>query len=391
MTRFLAVFVAVALLAPAHFSLAASSIEVSGWVPWWQDTMGLKSATKQLSKLDSVYAFAFEVESDGSLKDKADLDESQWEKFFRSAKRADVEVIPSVMWSDGASIHSVLSDKEKREDHIDEIVEMVEDGDFDGVNIDYEGKLSETKDYFSLFLEELKEEMDDKLLTCAIEARTPPESLYNTVPKDLEYANDYEEIAKHCDVVELMTYDQQRADLDMNDLRKGEPYMPVADTAWVEKVLQLALKDIPADKIRLGVPTYGRQWTVTVAPEWYRDYTSKGAINLPDAEEVAEENDVEAARNAAGEASFTFFDEKSPFKILDALPVPDGTRAGFEAAAKALLFANYTKMDVPIEMVWYSDAAAISEKVDLIEKYALNGIAIFKIDGEEDQGIWKLF
>ena len=391
MTRFFAVFLAIALLAPAQFVGAASSMEVSGWVPWWQETMGLKSATKQLSKLDSVYAFAFEVESDGSLIDKAGLDERNWENFFRSAKRADVEVIPSIMWSDGDSIHRVLSDEEKRADHIDEIVEMVEDGDFDGVNIDYESKLAETNPYFSMFLEELKEELDNKLLTCAIEARTPPESLYRTVPANLEYANDYDEIAKHCDIVELMTYDQQRADLDMNDLRKGEPYMPVADTAWVEKVLQLALEDIPADKIRLGVPTYGRQWTVTVAPEWYRDYTSKGAINLPDAKELAKENNVEEGRNAAGETSFTYFDEKSPFKILDALPVPDGTRAGFEAAAKALLFANFTKMDVPVEMVWYSDAAAVSEKVDLIEKYALNGIAIFKIDGEEDQGIWKLF
>lgn len=391
MTRFLGIFLVVALLIPTNFSLAASSLEVAGWIPWWQDTKGVKSATKQIKKLDIVYPFAFSVKSDGSLLDQANLDERGWKSFFRTAKKADVAVVPTVMWSDGAGIQRVLSDSSLRSDHIDEIVEMVEDGNFDGVNIDYESKLAETKNHFSSFLEELKDELDGKLLTCAIEARTPPDSLYRTIPANLEYSNDYKAIAKYCDVVEIMTYDQQRADLKINDARKGQPYMPVADKEWVEKVLKLALVDIPADKIMLGVPTYGREWTVTVAPDWYRDYKGDGAVNQPAAKKTAKTNKVTEGRNSAGEASFTYFDPKSPFKILDKLPTPTGTPVGFEAAAKALYFANQSKMEVPVKLVWYSDATAIAEKVKLAEQYGLKGIAIFKIDGEEDQGIWKLF
>ena len=97
MTRFFAVFLALGLFIPAHLTFAATSLEVSGWVPWWQDTKGLKSATKQLSKLDTVYPFAFEVSSSGNLVDKAKLRESQWKKFFSAAKKKDVEVIPSIM------------------------------------------------------------------------------------------------------------------------------------------------------------------------------------------------------------------------------------------------------------------------------------------------------
>lgn len=391
MTRFIAVFLALAILLPVTPAQAAD-LEVSGWIPYWQDTMGTKSASKQLSNLDTIYPFVFEVSASGELLDKGDLDERQWRNLIRKAQRAGVEVIPSILWNDGAQIHAVLSDDDDREDHINEIVEMVEDGDYDGVDIDYEAKLSETKDHFSDFLRELKDELDGKLLTCTVEARMPPESRYRVVPAVIEYANDYEEIGEHCDRVEVMAYDQQRADLLLNDTRKGEPYNPVADIDWVESVLDETLEDgIPASKIMLGVPTYGRKWTVTVAPDWFKVYKGNGAINQPDAEELAEDNDATIGENSAGEKSYTYFDPKSPFKILDILPVPDGTRPGFEAAAKALLFANMTKIEVPVELVWYSDADAIADKVTLAEKLGLRGISIFKIDGEEDQDIWDLF
>lgn len=391
MKRFIAVFLAIAIFLPVT-PVRAADLEVSGWIPWWQDTMGVKSATKQLDNLDTIYPFVFEVKANGDIEDKGGLNDRQWRNLIRKAKRENVEVIPSILWNDGAQIHAILSDEDKREDHIDAIVEMVEDGDFDGVDIDYESKLAETKDHFSDFLQELKDELDDKLLTCTVEARMPPQNRYRVVPNVIEYANDYEEIGDHCDRVEVMAYDQQRADLLLNDARKGAPYNPVADVDWVESVLEETLEDgIPANKIMLGVPTYGRKWTVTVAPDWYKDYKSNGAINQPDAEELAEDNDVTIGENAAGEKSYTYFDPKSPFKVLDILPVPDGTRPGFEAAAKALLFANMTKIEVPVELVWYSDADAIEDKVNLAEKLKLRGIALFKIDGEEDQNIWDLF
>jgi spore germination protein YaaH len=368
-----------------------SDLTVGGWIPYWQDTMGTKDADKHLSDLDTVYPFVFSVKQDGTLADLGDLDESGWKNLLRDARRDDVEIIPTVMWSDGAQIQAVLSDADKRADHIDAIADMVDDGDFDGVNIDYEGKLSATKDYFSTFLKELKHELGNKTLTCTVEPRTPPESLYRTVPADLASANDYAAIGTYCDRVEIMAYDQRRADLLLDDARKGEPYVPVADPAWVEKVIELALKDIPADKIILGVPTYGQRYTVMVAPQWYSDYVRIGSLNLPDANSLARDAGVEAGRNAAGEMSFSFFPDDSIYKILNQLPTPAGTRTGFEAAMKALTFANATGMTVPVDLVWYSDAGAVKDKMDLAEKYGLRGIALFKIDGEEDSKIWSLF
>lgn len=387
----LAVVVLSCGMLPGAAHAAEDELEISGWIPWWQEDEGIDSARDHLSELGTVYPFVFEVDTNGILIEKSDLDDRKWKRLFRDAERRDVEVIPTVAWFNGAAIHAVLSDEDAREEHIEEIVDMVEEYDVDGVDIDYESKLSETKDHFSAFLEELKDELGSKILACTVEARTPPSSRYRVVPADLEYANDYDEIGTHCDRVEIMAYDQQRADIKLNDAKSGAPYMPVADRDWVEKVIVETVKDIPEEKIILGVPTYGRHWTVEVAPNWFKDYASVGSVNMPDAIEIAEENDVSIGRNKAGEASFTYFPESSVFKVLKALPVPPGTAEGNEAAAQALLFANYTGMTVPVNLVWFSDAEAIEEKIDLAKEYALRGVALFKIDGEEDQDIWDLF
>lgn len=389
----------VLLFAAALFGLSALSahaadedhdLEYAGWVPWFQDEDGAERAEDHLDELDTVHPFVYEVDADGSLVAKSDMDDEHWEDLFEAAEDEDVEVIPTVAWFDGANIDRILGDRELREEHIEAIVDMVEDNDFDGVDIDYESKLAATKDDFSDFLEELKDELDDAILTCTIEARTPPSSVYRDVPSNIERANDYEEIGEHCDRVEIMAYDQQRIDWRLNDSKSGQPYIPVADVDWVEKVVEETIEDIPEDKIMLGVPTYGRHWTLTVAPDWYKEYDNLGAVNLPDAEAIAKENDIEPGRNRAGELSFTYFPEDSIFKILEVLPVPDDTPEWNKAAAQALLFATHTGMEVPVNVVWYSDAEAIEDKIDLAREYALRGIALFKVDGEEDEDVWGL-
>ncbi len=370
----------------------SSDLEVAGWIPYWADSKGIKDATKNIKDLDMVFPFAYTMQPDGSIKDLAGLSDSEWKKFMKTARSKDVLVVPTVMTSDGGSVHANLSYKDLRTKHIDAIMKEAKKHNFDGIDIDYEQKLSTTKDHFSLFLKELKEELDDEdmILTCTVEARTPPSSLYKQVPKVLEYANDYKAIGEYCDRVEIMAYDQQRADLKLNEEKAGEPYFPVSDADWVEKVIKLALEEIPEEKILLGIPTYGYHYEITVAPNWYSNYKRIGALNIPDIKDVADEYNVEPGRNKAGEMSYTYFPESSVYKVLNSLPTPKGTRVGNEAAAKALLYANATGQSVPVRYVGYSDAGAIEEKINLAIEYGLKGIAIFKIDGEEDKNIWKL-
>ncbi|MBP6924561.1 MAG: hypothetical protein KBC62_04745 [Candidatus Pacebacteria bacterium] len=369
---------------------SALAMEVGAWVPWFGGDAAPKSATKNIKDIDVIYPFVYEVSPDGSLVNKANFKSSAWEDLLETAEDEDIPVIPTVAWFDGEQIDTVLSSSAKRKKHISAIVKMVNDNDFAGVNIDYEQKKSETKDDFSKFLKELNTKLKNKKLTCAIEARTPPESLYANPPAKIDYANDYKAINQYCDTVEIMTYDQQRADIKLNDERKGVPYMPVADKDWVEKVVKLAVKDIDKEKILLGVPTYGRAWDVTVAPEWYRDYTRVASLNQPRILELSKKYNSPIGRTAGGEAVISYFPEDSAFRAFNALPTPKGTPKGFEAAAKALQVATVSKTEVKVRFVTWSDASAIEDKFDLVEEYGLKGTAIFKVDGEEDPKIWKL-
>lgn len=385
---FLALYAAAPSAHAQATTTAATStrLEVSGWIPYWRVAEGVKDARAHLSKIDVIHPFAYSVQPDGKLKDLAGLGKSVWTRFFRDARAEGVLVVPTVMWSDTNAIHEILSDPHKRSFHARRVLAMVKAGKHDGVDIDYEGKLAEDRDAYSAFLAEVKAGLGDKMLSCTIEARTPPESLYpaGKVPEVMQYANDYAALNEHCDRVNVMVYDQQRADLSLNKERMGAPYYPVADLDWARKVMTLALKDIDADKLVISAPTYGREVELVVAPEWYKEYRQLWSVSEEYALDTAEEYGIVPSRNAAGELSFSYVPETSPFAA--AL----GTSTA-NAAAHALDYATRTGETVSVNLVWWSDAEAIWQKAALGKELGLKGIALFKIDGGEDQDLWTAF
>jgi spore germination protein YaaH len=361
---------------------ATNDFEVTGWIPYWESKAGPKDARSHLDVLTSVYPFSYGVQPNGSVKDLASMKKGEWTKLIKDAKKKKVEVIPTVMWSDTAKIHEILSDEDKREDLVEEIGSIVRKNKYDGIDIDFEGKRAETKDFFSLFLTELKDELSSKILSCTIEARTPPESLYTVVPANIQYANDFNVIGDVCDRVNLMTYDQQRADLKLNDANSGKPYIPNADVAWVRKVAEFTAQTIPKEKIILGVATYGREWEVTVAPNWFQAYTKARSVNPVDALKVAKDYKLTPQRNSAGEVSIAYTPKGSRYDV--------SKYKGNDIAAKALDYANKTGNTTYFNLLWWSDAEAIEDKIDLAKSLGLAGIAIFKIDGGGDKKIWDI-
>jgi spore germination protein YaaH len=392
-TIFAAVLLAGFLLVPlaANAARAEANLEVGTWVPWFGGEEAPKSALKNIDDIDVLYPFTFEVTSGGIPVNKVDFNDDDWEELFDAARERDIPIIPTIAWFDGAAMDQVLGNKTWRGIHVQLIALYVRLYELDGINIDYEQKQASTKDDFSLFLSELNKALGNKTLTCTVEARMRPERRYKVVPANLEFANDYTEMNKHCDRIEIMAYDQQRADIVLNKERQGVPYNPVADIDWVEEVVELALEDFDADKVMLGVATYGRAWDVTVAADWYKDYKKVATLNNPRIQELSKIYKSPIGRTEGGEAVITYFPEDSVYKIFNQLPTPAGTPKGYEAAAKALLVATVANVEIPVRMVTWSDAKSIEDKIKLAQKYKLKGIAIFKVDGEEDEGLWKLF
>src|SRR3989338_8488107 len=99
--------------------------------------------------------FVYTVQNDGTLNDAGKMAQEPWVSFIAKAKAAGVRVIPTVMWGDGDSIHRVLSNQTTRIALEDAIADLVKRNNFDGIDIDFEAKKHETKDYFSTFLKGL--------------------------------------------------------------------------------------------------------------------------------------------------------------------------------------------------------------------------------------------
>jgi len=59
-------------------SPAKASYMVGGWVPYWQPKTGTRLAKKRISQLDQISPFAYEVQSDRSIKNTFKWKQSIW-------------------------------------------------------------------------------------------------------------------------------------------------------------------------------------------------------------------------------------------------------------------------------------------------------------------------
>lgn len=381
-------------------AFAADELEVSGWIPYWRTADGTDEARDHIEQFTEVNPFAYSVKSDGSLADTAKISQSDWQRLFKDARREDVRVVPTLMWSDTENIHKVLSNPATRASHIKAIVDMVDRNDFDGVDIDYEGKKADTRDYYSEFLRqlsiELKKGSSPKWLQCTIEARMPLAARFSgTPPPNIEYANDLPRVNRFCDRVRIMTYDQQTADIQLNNEHRGKPYGPVADVEWVEKVVNYMDNDIDRSKMVLGIPTYGNIYQLMPSTTGTSfSYIKLEAFNPRYGDEIADEYDLTPARGPSGEMELTYVPKNTsssfPSQKELARLAPRGTESAYLASEGALVYAKKERKQVPITYLTWSDDGAIKQKVSLASRLGVAGVAIFKIDGGFDSGMWDV-
>ncbi|MBI3442740.1 MAG: hypothetical protein HY007_03150 [Candidatus Sungbacteria bacterium] len=343
----------------------AASFSYAVWIPYWRDDPGTAEVAPNLKAIQEISPFSYEVRADGTLADKLKIGLDPWPGFFAAAAGNKSMILPTVSWIDGDAILRTLASTTARTRHIAEIVDTVRTNNFAGIDIDYENKKAETRAYFSKFLKELSAKLrkDKKILSCSIESRTPVNSRFVVVPKDLKYANDFSAIGQYCDEVRILAYDQNNIDLKLNKQKgRSEPYAPVADIDWVKKVLQEALKSVSAKKIMLGIPTFGYEHAITprLNGEW--DYQKIRSVSYQKAMKLAQSASATPLRNRAGEMSFTYH------VISSSTPLTASSTC----------------------LVWFPDAVSAQAKIKLAKQFKLRGIAVFKADGESDPTMWQV-
>lgn len=174
----------------------------------------------------------------------------------------------------------------------------------------------------------------------------------------------------------------------LNESAPG-PYIPVADTKWVEKVVNLTAKNISKKKLVIGVATYGYEYKVTKLKEDGYRYNLLWAFNPRYALELAAEIAIKPERNLAGELSFLYSPLASSAPPTDII-LSNHTSIATTSFSSELGQATTTNASAPFNIVWWSDANAIKDKINLAKKLGVRGIAIFKIDGGEDPAMWDI-
>lgn len=384
---FLGVLLFTSLVAPAAAS--AATFEVAGWIPYWRTATGTADTISHLRDVTEVNPFVYTLRSDATIADNGPMDQEPWKSFVLQARAQQVRVIPTIMTGNGTLVHEHLSDATKRTALVDRIVQVVQANNFDGIDIDFEGKKAETRDHFSAFLKELDQKLGAKWLSCTIETRIPLEDRYynTTIPADAgQYANDLVQINKYCDRVKIMTYDQQRIDLKLaHEVEAtGELHAPVADIRWVEKVINTMAKDIDKSKIMIGMPTYGYEYVITAYAGKQYVYDIMWTFNPGYAYPIAQQQGITPQRNSSGELFFTYIPNTTP-----AQPLSGGTSAMLAAAA-ASTFANAGNTNTSFRMLTWPDAQSLEQKIDLAKRLGVKGVAIFKWDGGQDPAMWNV-
>lgn len=265
------------------------------------------------------------IASDNSQKQLQVLD-------FLKKHRSKLAVMPLVnnfkkqQW-DAATLSQVLKNSASRSRSIHNLLHIVREQRFAGICIDYENIPSDVMQYYQLFIGELHQAFEPYGLEVAV-----------TIPVQSQNA-DSRMLAKNCDFVIVMAYDQHWA--------TGTPG-PVAAQDWYRNVLKKTLNNIPSRKLIMGIANYGYDWM---------DGASNGNV-------VTYQKAIEIARNTGSKVTFD----------------PDSLNPTFD----------YRDQLNRLHQVWYLDAVTGFNQIQIAEAKKLYGFALWRM-GAEDPDIWNIF
>lgn len=226
-------------------------------------------------------------------------------------------------------IHQVVTDGEKTSRLLDQLVQIMLEKGYGGIDIDFEYILAEDRDLFTQFVERTVEIMHENGFSVSV-ALAPKTSADQ---KGLLYeGKDYEALGRTADEVLLMTYEWGY---------KYGPPMAVAPLNMVRRVVEYAVTEIDPAKINLGIPNYGYDWPLP----FVRGETEARTIGNVEAVQIA---------------------------------IRYGVEIQFDETARSPYF-YYTDESGTEHVVWFEDVRSLQKKYDLLPEYGLKGIGVWQI------------
>ena len=228
------------------------------------------------------------------------------------------------------STYELLRHTASRQNLISQLIQGVLAVGADGVNVDFEYLSEDAGPHFLEFLRELSIECHRNNLVLSVD---------NPVPEDFSIHYDRAEQGKIVDYIIIMGYDEHYLGSDAGS---------VASLPWVEQGIIDTIAEVPAARVINAVPFYTRVWKTLSGT------LSSEAVSMPRSYEIVQENNVN-----------TYWDNVVSQNV-----------------------AVYEKDGASCQ-IWLEDASSIAEKVRLIPKYGLAGVAAWRL-GLEDNAIWQV-
>lgn len=230
---------------------------------------------------------------------------------------------------DNRLISAVVWNEASRSNLIANLLSVMREKGYLGLDIDFEYILAGDRDKFTEFVQVCAKVMHREGYTLSV-ALAPKTSANQ--PGLLYEGKDYRAIGAAADHVLLMTYEW--------GYTYGPP-MAVAPVNKVRQVVEYAVTEIPRGKIDLGIPNYGYDWSLP----FVRGTTRARTIG-----------NVEAVRIA----------------------VAYGVPIQFDEIARSPYF-HYTDEQGIRHEVWFEDVRSIQAKFDLIDEFSLRGPGYWQI------------
>ena len=229
--------------------------------------------------------------------------------------------------------HEILNDYKLRKATIDNLLKLAVKYKVNGINLDFENMYEADKDLYTRFIIELYPRLREYGLNLSVDVTAPDGSA------NWSMCFDRYNIARNCDYLIFMAYDQYGS----SDTEAG----PTAAYDWVKVSLDKFLRDIPEEKIILGIPFYTRTWEI---------------------------------KDSGDEPSTVSM--KSVYSII-----PEDAQIVWKEDERQH-YTEYTKYGEQYKM-WIEDEKSITEKLNLALEEKLAGVAFWRKGFETDE-IWNV-